>query len=167
MNKFIFLISSLFISTLVQANDGGIAALKVDQIKMRETAINAHGEEELVRKITKPRFTMTLQGGEAAKLQKILPSESSVFTGMYPQSAAAFKESFKTLGIYSQSAGQGAEAVTGKALTISCSDAVIEEDQVKKTGKTVCTISINSNIDDMGTDAWGDMFPFEPGTCHP
>ena len=160
MKLVLTMISILSISAAVMANDGGIAAIKVDQIKMRETAFK-NGEVVIVKKIVKPSFTITLEGGEAAKLQKILPSEISVITAMHPEIKASYNESFKSLGIYSD-ASSGASS---KAITISCSDANISEngDKVIKTGKSVCTLTISEGNADMGQ--FGDMQPFEPKSC--
>ena len=59
MKALLAIISALSISVTVLANDGGIAAIKVDQIKMRETAYK-NGEVVIVKKIVKPRFTITI-----------------------------------------------------------------------------------------------------------
>ena len=159
MKALLIIISALSISVTVLANDGGIAAIKVDQIKMRETAFK-NGEEVIVKKIVKPSFTITIEGGEAAKLQKILPSESSVVTGMHPEIATTYNESFKALGIYNDASS----AASSKAITISCSDAKLSEngDKVIKTGKSVCTITIGEGNSD---DQFGDMQTFDPKSC--
>ena len=68
MKKLIAVLSLVSMSATVFANDGGIAAIKVDQIKMRETAIK-NGQEVIIKKIVNPSFTITLEGGEAKKLQ--------------------------------------------------------------------------------------------------
>lgn len=157
---------SILVLTLVSfvafANDGGIAAIQVNQIKMRETAYK-NGQEVVVKKIVKPSFTITIEGGEAKKLQKILPSESSVITAMHPEIAKDYNESFKSLGIYSLSSKED----SSKSITISCSDAEFSEDgsKVIKTGKTVCTIYISATSDEWVTDSFGDMQSFEPKSC--
>lgn len=163
MKKTILAMTMMLASTAAFANDGGIAAIKVDKIRMRETAI-VKGEEKIVKKITNPSFKIIIEGGEAAKLQKILPSEASVFTGMYPDQAESYKESFKALGIYSNKSDEA----TSKVLTISCSDAKLNEsyDKVVKTGKSVCTITINGVAkDDDAQNSFGDAQVFEPKTC--
>ena len=159
MKALLAIISALSISVTVLANDGGIAAIKVDQIKMRETAYK-NGEVVIVKKIVKPRFTITIEGGEAAKLQMILPSEASVVTGMHPEIADAYKESFKALGIYNDASDEA----SSKAITISCSDAKLSEDgdKVVKTGKSTCTITIGEGNSE---DQFGDMHTFEPKSC--
>lgn len=153
---------SILSTTAAYANDGGIAAIKVDKIKMRETAI-VKGQEQVVKKFTNPSFKIIIEGGEADKLQKILPSESSVFTGMFPEQAQMYNESFKSLGIYSLKSDEA----TSKVLTISCSDAKFDDSYVKitKTGKSVCTITINGAESDSAADSFGDAQVFEPKTC--
>lgn len=163
-----FLISvavALLTSSVALANDGGIAGLRVDQIKMRETALK-NGEEVLVRKIVKPRFTISFEGGEAANLQKILPSELSVITAMYPDIAKVFHESFKTLAIYSETSKQA----SSKMITISCSDATAdwsaEKPKITKTGKSSCVITIEGFGPDEGSPAeYGIIEKFEPEMC--
>jgi hypothetical protein len=152
-----------------QANDGGIAAIKVDQIKMRETKINAQtGKEEIVRRIVSPSFTITIEGGEAEKLQKILPSEVNLLTAEQPEIANAFNQSFKALGIYSEKSA----AASGKVLTINCSNAELVQQKgtykykVEKKGRSTCTIRIQEVADSMyGSDYMGDAQPFEPEMC--
>lgn len=165
MKKMIAILALVSTSSTVFANDGGIAAIKVDQIKMREMAIK-NGEQVIVNRISKPSYKIIIEGGEAAKLQKILPSTSSVFTGMHPGEAKTYKESFKSLGIYSDKSTEA----SGKAITISCSDAVIgviggsDDDRVIKTGKSVCTIEINA-VEEGADLMFGDMQTFEPKSC--
>jgi hypothetical protein len=163
MKKVLATLAVLTISLVASANDGGVAAIKVDQIKMRETALK-NGQEVILRKIAKPSFTITFEGGEAAKLQKHLPSTSSVFTVTNPEQAQIYKDSFKTLGIYSDKSA----AASSKVISISCSDAVWNEsyDKIIKTGKSVCTITINAVPDGVSAaDYFGDVQPFEPKTC--
>lgn len=163
MKKIMAIISLVLTSSVAFANDGGIAAIKVDQIKMRETAIK-DGKEVVVKKIATPHFKITIEGGEAKKLQQILPSQVSVITSMYPEIAKDFKESFKTLGIYSEAS----KAASGKGITISCSDATLNDEgnKVIKTGKSVCTISIEGYAkDESPADSFGDLQPFEPKSC--
>jgi hypothetical protein len=163
MKKVLAILSLVSISLTAVANDGGVAAIKVDQIKMRETALK-NGQEVVVKKIVNPSYTITIEGGEAAKLQKILPSVSSVFTGMFPAQAQLYKDSFKSLGIYSEKSA----AASSKVLSISCSDAVMNEsgEKITKTGKSVCSITINGVSDGVSaTDNFGDAQTFEPKTC--
>lgn len=163
MKKVIAILSLVSMSLTALANDGGVSAIKVEQIKMRETALK-NGQEVIVKKLVNPSYTITLEGGEASKLQKILPSNVSVFTGMYPAQAQLYKDSFKTLGIYSEKSAQA----SSKVLSISCSDAVMNDsgDKITKTGKSVCTITINGVSDGVSTsDFFGDMQKFEPKTC--
>ena len=162
MNKFMLIFTIILSATISHANDGGIAAIKVNQIKMRETAFK-NGHEVIVRKITKPSFVISFEGGEAEKLQKVLPSEVSVITSMHPEIAEAYAQSFKALGIYSKPSS----AATPKALQISCSDATLSNsgDAVIKTGKTVCTITVMSNEDGQAEDLFGGMQNFDPKVC--
>lgn len=148
------------------ANDGGIAAIKVDSIKMREVTMK-DGEEVIVKRISQPSHKIIIEGGEAAKLQKILPSESSVYTYMYPDQAKTYNESFKALGIYSDKSS----TASAKIIDISCSDAEIKEDgdhsKIVKLGKSTCVISINtSESDQVSPDYFGDMQTFEPKSCN-
>lgn len=148
------------------ANDGGIAAIKVESIKMREVAMK-DGEEVIVKRISNPSYKIVIEGGEAAKLQKILPSESSVYPAMYPEQAKVYNESFKALGIYNDKTN----TASAKIIDISCTDAKIEEandkSKVVKLGKTTCTISINaSSTDIVDPENFGDMQTFEPKTCN-
>lgn len=164
MKSVIAILSVVSMSLTAMANDGGISAIKVDQIKMRETAFK-NGQEVIVKRIVNPSYQIVIEGGEAAKLQKILPSENSVFTAMFPDQAQAFNESFKSLGIYSEKSA----TASSKVLSISCSDAKLNDkyDTVTKTGKSTCTITINGVSDGVSaTDNFGDMQTFEPKTCN-
>lgn len=164
-----FLLGALLLGSLsAYANDGGIVAIKVNDIRMREYKYE-DGIEKEVRRIVKPNFRITFAGGEAAKLQKILPSQLSVITAMQPEIEAQFNASFKTLGIYNE----GNRQVSSKVLSITCVDADIEsvgdEGKVKivKKGQSECTIEING-IEE-GSDAsdyFGDMQTYAP-SCQP
>lgn len=163
----IFLTSLMSVALPVLANDGGVATIKVNEIRMREYTYE-DGQEREVRRIIQPNFKITFSGGEAKKLQQILPSQLSVLTGMQPEIARDFNESFKTLGIYSDKTPQ----VSGKVLTISCSDGELEDIgntgkyRVRKTGNTQCTLQINAVPDSVGAaDYLGDASDFNP-TCH-
>lgn len=164
----LILLGALLSSSLpVLANDGGIASIKVNEIRMREYK-HENGQEKEVRRIIQPNFKITFSGGEAKKLQQILPSQLSVMTGMQPEIAKDFNESFKTLGIYSDKTPQ----VSGKVLTINCNDGELEEIgntgkyRVRKTGKTECTLQINAIPDGVdAADYLGDASDFSP-TCH-
>lgn len=165
----VLLFSALLLGSLsTYANDGGTAAIKVNDIHMREFKYE-NGVEKEVRRIVKPNFRITFSGGEAANLQKILPSQLSVITMMQPEIATQFNASFKALGIYSE----GTRQVSSKVLIISCADANIEsvgdDGKVKivKTGQSECTIEING-IDE-GADAsdyLGGMKTYAP-SCQP
>lgn len=137
------LIGSGFAGAMAFANDGGVVAIKVNDIRMREYKLE-DGVEKEVRRIVKPNFKITFSGGEAAKLQKVLPSQISVITSMQPEIADQFAQSFKTLGIYSDKSPQ----VSSKVVTINCVDAdlqsVGDEGRVKivKKGQSECSIEI-------------------------
>jgi hypothetical protein len=169
MKKLMLALTLGLAATSAQANDGGIAAIKVDQIKMRETKLNqSTGEEEVVRRIANPSFTITISGGEAEKLQQILPSEVSVLTAMQPELAAEFNKSFKSLGVYSDKT----TGVTGKVITISCSDAELKQVKdtdkykVQKKAQSTCTIRIQGLAEGAdGADSMGDAQTFEPKAC--
>lgn len=155
----------LFGCAFASANDGGMAAIKASQIKMREEAYSAAtGDRVLVRKIAKPHFVITIDGGEAQKLQKVLPSQVSVITAMHPELAKVYAESFKALGIYSLKSNEA----TAKVISINCSDAKLSDDgsQITKTGKSVCTISIDGvDSDEEARESFGDAQNFEPKVC--
>lgn len=144
------------------ANDGGVAAIKVNEIRMREYKYENYKEKE-VRRISKPNFKITFSGGEAAKLQKILPSTVSVLTAMQPELKKAYEESFKTLGIYSEASN----GVTSKVISISCSDADLvsagnDKMKIVKKGQSSCEISIVGAEGDGASDYFGDMQEFVP-----
>lgn len=162
MKTLIVLMSLVSISAF--ANDGGISAIKVDQIKMREMGYK-DGQQVIVKKIATPHYKIIIEGGEAAKLQKILPSEVSVVTAINPGMAKDFNETFKTLGIYSDKSA----SASSKILSISCSDGKLSDngDKVIKTGKSVCTISIQGLADgESAVEYFGDAQKFEPKTCN-
>lgn len=162
MKKLIVLVSLISVSAF--ANDGGISAIRADQIKMREMSMK-DGVETIVKKIVTPNYKIIIEGGEAARLQKILPPELSVITAIHPAIEKDFNETFKTLGIYSNKSG----SASSKILTISCSDGKLNEAGTKviKTGKSVCTISIQGLADnETALDYLGDVQPFEPKTCN-
>lgn len=168
MKKMILLGAMILGSFSALANDGGVVAIKVNDIRMREYKYE-DGVEKEIRRIIKPQFKITFQGGEAAKLQKILPSQLSVITSMQPEIKNEFDKSFKTLGIYSEKSTQ----VSAKVLTVTCVDADIEsvgdEGKVKivKKGQSECTIEIMGLDDDVpATDYLGDASEFAP-SCQP
>lgn len=152
------------------ANDGGMAAIKVKEIKMRSMQLkNFEWKEEPV---LEPHYKIVISGEEADKLQKILPSQVSVVTAMQPEIKDAYNESFKALGIYNKAVKNGNQVqVYPKVLTISCSDATLESDRadklkVVKTGQSECVIEIHKQRNDDDTaDYFGDAQPFEPGRC--
>lgn len=143
------------------ANDGGISAIKVSEIKMRE--YNDMGKE--VKRLASPNFKISFKGGEAAKLQQILPSELSVITSMQPELTKEFNATFKSLGIYANDS----KGVKGKAITISCSNGQLKSSPgddskmiIEKNKDTECTISINPAEGDSAMDQFGDMQKFAP-----
>ncbi len=162
MKKLILLMSLVSVSAF--ANDGGISAIKVDQIRMREVGYK-DGQEVVVKKIVTPSYKIIIEGGEAAKLQKILPPQVSVLTAMNPGMKKDYENSFKSLGIYSDKSG----TASSKIISISCSDAKMNDnyDKVIKTGKSVCTISIQGLTEnESAVDYFGDVQKFEPKTCN-
>ncbi len=161
------LIAVLAFTTLAQANDGGMAAIKVSEIKMREYGIK-NNERVIKKRITNPDFEITIKGSEARKLQMVLPSTSSVITAIQPELAEAYKESFKALGIYSHKS----EGASSKIVSISCRDAdeVVVGEKVRivkrKPEDATCTITINGSPEhETPEDYFGDMMPFEPKVC--
>lgn len=163
--KHLILMSAIILSSFAGfANDGGVVAIKVNDIRMREYKYE-DGIEKEVRRIVKPQFKITFSGGEAAKLQKILPSQVSVITSMQPEIADAFAKSFKTLGIYSDKTPQ----VSSKIVTINCVDADLESigetGKVKlvKKGQSECSIEIVGVDDETdATDYLGDVQHYAP-----
>ncbi len=160
--KFALAFVALMIAAPAFANDGGIAAIKVSEIKMRE--YNDQGKE--VKRISNPNFRITLKGGEAKKLQQILPSTVSVVTAMQPELKKAYDETFKELGIYSTES----QGVKGKTISISCADGVLKADpkdnskmMIVKSKESECSITImGSSSDESVADYFGDMQTFAP-----
>lgn len=152
------------------ANDGGMAAIKVKEIKMRSMQLkNSQWKEEPV---LNPHYKIVISGEEASKLQKILPSQVSVVTAMQPEIKDAYNESFKALGVYNKAVKNGNQVqVYPKVLTISCADATLDSDgngkmRVSKTGQSECVIEIHKiEKDDDAADYFGDAQTFEPGQC--
>jgi hypothetical protein len=170
MSKFMIILPILslqLISPSLFANDGGIAAIKVNELRMREEKFNEKTNKlETVRKIANPNFVITFSGGEAKKLQKILPSKVSVLTLAQPELASVYNESFKTLGIYSDRTSK----VSAKALSIRCWDAeeiyAGDRASIKKLPETKCEISIEGVPRDIDpSDLFGNLQSFEPAVC--
>ncbi len=164
--KRIVIVASIAITThLAYANDGGIAVIKVNEIKMREYQIINHQETEIHR-FPNPYYKIFINGAEAAKLQKILPAVASVVTTMQPELKKVFEETFKNLGIYNL----GTSTVSEKVMTVECNDGEIKSVNGKfkiiKHADSTCTISIfpRSVVGDNG-DIFGDGFPWEQKTC--
>jgi hypothetical protein len=113
----------LFLPLMANANDGGIAGIKVSEIKMREYQ-EKNGVEKEVRRIADPNFKIVFTGEQADRLQQILPSELSVISAMQPELAEEFNRTFKTLGVYNEAVknSAGKVLVSAKLLTISCND---------------------------------------------
>lgn len=162
MKMALFAMISVFAAVAI-ANDGGIAGIKVNEIRMREYSWK-NGEEKEIRRITDPNFKITFSGLEARKLQQALPSEFSVITSMQPELKPEFDRTFKALGIYSDKTAQ----VTEKVVTIRCTDGELEsigetgKMRIKKKAQTECEISI---VRGDAADMLGDVAPFEPGQC--
>lgn len=153
-------------ASVALANDGGIAVIKVKEIKMREYRIQNHQETE-IRRISNPYFKIFLKGDEASKLQKVLPSVASVITTMQPELKKVFEETFKNLGIYNQPSSD----VSEKVMTMECNDGQLKsigggKFKIVKSSDSTCTISIypRSVVGDNG-DVFGDGFPWEPKSC--
>lgn len=147
------------------ANDGGIAVIKVDEIKMREYKIKNHEEVE-IRRIADPHYKIIIKGDEASKLQKVLPSVASVITVMQPELKEVFDQTFKSLGIYNPKK----PGISEKVMTLDCYDGELklegEKYKIVKAPESTCKISIypRSVVGDNG-DVFGDGFPWEPKTC--
>jgi hypothetical protein len=165
--KKIVIVATMVVSTqLAYANDGGIAVIKVNEIKMREYKI-INNQETIIRRIADPYYKIILKGAEAAKLQQILPSVASVITTMQPELKKIYEETFKDLGIYNPPS----TGVSEKVMTFECSDGDLVSTgggkyKVVKSGESTCKISIYPRkvVGDNG-DIFGDGFPWEPKTC--
>ncbi|MGZ3789343.1 MAG: hypothetical protein ACXVLQ_12520 [Bacteriovorax sp.] len=162
----IVIVASMAITTqLTYANDGGIAVIKVNEIKMREYQLINNQETE-VRRIPNPYYKIILKGAEAAKLQKVLPSVASVITVMQPELKKVFEETFKNLGIYNPPK----EGISEKVMTFECNDGELKsvggKFKIIKAGESTCKISIypRSVVGENG-DIFGDGFPWEPKSC--
>lgn len=156
------------LSAVAMANDGGMAAIKVDAIRMREVKYDDMGKEVTVKSFTNPSHKIIIEGKEALKLQKILPPTVSVITMMQPELAKSYAESFRALGIYSDDS----KVAKSKVLSIDCSDAELKTINEKtgkmgivKTGKPTCTISIYGSENGAAGDNFGDIQDFEPKVC--
>jgi hypothetical protein len=164
--KKIVIAATMSISTqLIYANDGGIAIIKVNEIKMREYQLINNQEKE-IRRISNPHYKIILKGAEADKLQKILPSVASVITVMQPELKKVFGETFKNLGIYNPPK----EGISEKVMTFECNDGELKyvggKYKIIKAGESTCKISIypRSVVGENG-DIFGDGFPWEPKSC--
>lgn len=170
MGKFLLVLIAVSFSLPALANDGGIAAIKVSQIKMREYKWDTQRNEEVeVRRINNPNFKIYIEGEEADKLQKILPSERSVITNMYPEIEQDFNAMFKSLGIYNVNVRDrsGNVLVSSKNLIISCnSGEMIFDDNgkpsLKQRGRSNCVISIRAVEEEHQQDDFGAVSPFDP-----
>ena len=156
--KFALAFVALMFAAPAFANDGGVAHIKVSEIKMREYDSTYGGKE--IKRITDPHFKITIKGGQAKALQQILPAASSVDqVGIEKE----FKQTFKVLGIYSEPK----EGVTSKALSIECSDGIIQNSgtgkaSIKKLGETTCTITIDGMGTEPNEEIFGDTWTFAP-----
>jgi len=160
----------LLLPLFASANDGGIAGIKVSEIKMREYQ-EKDGVEKEVRRIADPNFRIVFSGEQADRLQQILPSVLSVITGMQPEIADEFNRTFKSLGVYNEAVknSSGKTLVSAKLLTISCNDGELvpgdnENMKIVKAGESRCQISIISTGEQSPTE-WNNISEFEPGTC--
>lgn len=154
MKSLLALIGILALSQFATANDGGIAAIKVDQIKMRKIQFN-DGKQIILERIAQPSHQITFEGGEAKKLMQVLP-------GAMQAGIRNYSQHFKSLGIYSK----GSAEASSKVIDISCSDADVNDDfKVVPAGKTSCTITIEAANSEYVEDSFGDMMTFEPKTC--
>ena len=163
---FFILVANLAFNTqLAYANDGGIAVIKVNEIKMREYKLINHQETE-IKRITNPYYKIVIKGDEAVKLQKILPSEASVITVMQPELKIPFEETFKNLGIYNPAK----PGISEKVMTFECNNGqlklVNDKYIIVKSPDTTCTISIypRTVVGENG-DIFGAEFPWEPKSC--
>lgn len=156
---------SFMFSAAAQANDGGVAAIKVSEIKMREVDQRTG---EVVKSHKNPSFKILITGGEAKKLQKVLPSTVSVITAMQPELKKDYDDTFKSLGIYNETSN----AATSKVITISCADGELvrigdtDKFKVEKSAQSECEITINGvPSTEAASDYFGDMQEFKPKTC--
>jgi hypothetical protein len=163
--KLLITVALLGTSLNTLANDGGMAAIKVSEIKMREYEFKPNEGEVEKKRITHPNFKIFINGEEARKLQAILPPSVSVVTSMNPKIKDIYNETFKSLGIYSDAS----PGVTAKVISISCDDGELSSDAngqptVVKKAQSECTITINAFAGEPG-DWFGDVQPFDPKMC--
>ncbi len=172
MFKSLILAAAIVTAGSALANDGGIAVIKTSEIKMREYKLDPKTYQEVeVRRITDPNFKITIKGEQAINLQKLLPPSRTVLTGMYPELAKEYNETFRVLGIYSNPVKdkKGKTLVTGKAITIDCSNGELifpdngDKPSIKKATSTSCTLSIVADEDAVGNDLFGGADTFDPG----
>ena len=121
------ILSVLALSSQAFANDGGMAVIDVKDLESN-----------------KGEVAITLKGGDAANLMKILPAEASALSAM--------KNHFKSLGITNNA----------NSLVISCADAKVDEETFKviplKREDINCTISFAAASE----GEFGDAFKFIP-----
>ena len=157
MKSILFAALALCAATSSFANDSGISAIKVNDIKMREYKFNAKTyKDDEVKRYANPNFKISFSGGNAANLKKILPVMQAADGGQTSQYIS-------TLGIYSDAT----KGVTSKIVTISCQDGAFTENGWKKLDKTECQIEIvAADQDGNSIEAiLGDVSEFEPKVC--
>lgn len=146
----------------------GLSAIKVNEIKMEETVFRG-GTENTVRKIPNPRFKISIKGGQAKQLLKILPTPPLMLMGsMTAKDQKLFKESFGGLVIYSE----GSITARPKSLVIDCNRASMDYShdtpKVRPKKQTECTISIIGTNDEGQNEIydWTELEEFAPKKCN-
>ena len=162
---FAFSVLSVGLSFPALANDASVASIRVDEIRMREYGIQ-NGREVELRRLTHPNFRMTFSGGEARKLQSILPSLKGavIANPQYMDNPQDYFDSFKSLVVYSDPSVSQRTGVTNKGIQIHCNDGEMVDlpngrVRVRKLDKSTCTISIRQTDE---LNEFGDLTDFEP-----
>ena len=92
------LCGALLLGSTVFADDGGVVGISVKDLNMYKTGWTEKGGSTQ-EKVDQPSYKIELNGGEAGKLMRILPSTLYVITSMYPKFAPTYNANFKTLAI--------------------------------------------------------------------
>lgn len=94
-------VTALF-SQITLADDGGLIAISVKDIQMSKTDYDTKAQKNVTTPVPVSEmnyYSITANGGEAAKLMRILPPSLSVITAQYPKFAKAYDANFRVLEI--------------------------------------------------------------------
>ena len=93
---FLLLASTLLMTLSAHADDGGVMGILVKDLQM--SSVDPTDSSKTV-KIDQPSFKVEINGGEAAKLMRVMPADQSVLTTMYPKFKKTYEANFRTLAI--------------------------------------------------------------------